>query len=105
MSMDQPVDEPMDDLWVIRKRGTFYRPECVGYTSRIYEAGIYSRADAEREASTDQCITAHPLAEFRGLVESELAQAKSMLAIIDSAAARNRQTLPTCRSEDARAGI
>jgi hypothetical protein len=101
--MGEPKDEPKNELWVIRKRGAFYRPEFIGYTSRIYEAGIYSRADAEREASTDQSITAHPLAEFRALVESELAQARSMLAILDNAAARSKETLSTCCVQDARA--
>jgi hypothetical protein len=98
-------NKSMDEPWVIRKRGAFYRPESIGYTGRIYEAGIFSRVDAEHEASTDPSITAHPLAEFRGMVEAELAQAKSMLAILDSAAARNQETPSTHYTEDARAGV
>jgi hypothetical protein len=102
--MDEAMNEPMDEPWVIRKRGAFYRPERIGYTGRIYEAGIYSREEAEREASIEASISAHPLAEFRGMVEAELAQAKSMLAILDRAAAKNGGTRSTYSAEDASAG-
>jgi len=38
------MDKSWDEPWVIRKRGAFYRPEYIGYTSRIYEpASIRAR--------------------------------------------------------------
>lgn len=37
-----------DDLWVILKRGLYYRPRAAGYTSKIEEAGIYTYQEAKR---------------------------------------------------------
>lgn len=37
--------------WLIRKGGYFYRPKCFGYTTHKVEAGRYTRAEADREAT------------------------------------------------------
>lgn len=39
--------------WLIRKDGYFYRPNCQGYTTRKIEAGRYTKAKAEAEASVE----------------------------------------------------
>jgi hypothetical protein len=39
--------------WLIRKSGYFYRPNRAGYTSSKFEAGRYTKADAEREAAIE----------------------------------------------------
>ncbi len=39
-------DVPDDELFLIEKRGYWYRPESKGYTSSILEAGIYTKEEA-----------------------------------------------------------
>ena len=47
----EPVAEAKE--WLIRKNGYFYRPNCQGYTTRKVEAGRYTKAKAESEASIE----------------------------------------------------
>lgn len=57
------TDEPRN--WVIIKRGYFYRPERAGYTANVGEAGLYTRKEAEAEASIEPWhMSAHPVSEF-----------------------------------------
>lgn len=76
------------DTWLIRKNGYFYRPKSRGYTASIYEAGLYSREDAEQEARIEPSITAHPISEYRQLAEVDLAQARRVIALIDGFASK-----------------
>ena len=39
--------------WLIRKGGYYYRPNCAGYTTSKFEAGRYTKAEAEREAAVE----------------------------------------------------
>lgn len=39
--------------WLIRKDGYFYRPNKSGYTTSKFEAGRYTKDDAEREAAIE----------------------------------------------------
>lgn len=39
--------------WLIRKDGYFYRPNCAGYTTSKFEAGRYTKSEAEREAAVE----------------------------------------------------
>lgn len=39
--------------YVIRKGMFYYRPNCQGYTAHIADAGRYTKAQAEREASVE----------------------------------------------------
>ena len=45
------TEEPRE--WLIRKGGYFYRPNCAGYTTSKVEAGRYTKAKAEAEASVE----------------------------------------------------
>lgn len=39
--------------YLIRKGGYYYRPNCSGYTTSKFEAGRYTKAEAEREAAVE----------------------------------------------------
>lgn len=69
-------------MWLIRKNGYFYRPKSCGYTASIYEAGIYTQAEAEAEARIEDSITAHPLSEFKTQAQADLDNAKRILAYL-----------------------
>lgn len=78
----------MSEPWVIRKSGAFYRPDRAGYTNHPEAAGIYTRDEAEREAAIEpNCISAHPLAQFRGELQRNFDLAKAALEKIDRAIA------------------
>lgn len=47
------IDDDAPRQWLIRKDGYFYRPNFRGYTTAKHEAGRYTKADAEREASVE----------------------------------------------------
>ncbi|CAM5397985.1 hypothetical protein AFEL58S_01990 [Afipia felis] len=51
-------------MYVVRKGGYFYRPGAKGYTSSIYEAGLWSKDEAEAYAVGVQGVTVHPSREF-----------------------------------------
>lgn len=39
--------------YLIRKGGYYYRPNCSGYTTSKFEAGRYTKAEADREATVE----------------------------------------------------
>jgi hypothetical protein len=50
------------DLWVVMKRGLYYRPQAKGYTHNISEAWVcqYSTAKAEEYLRGDEPVTIKP---------------------------------------------
>lgn len=42
-----------DEPYVIRKHGSFYRPDRAGYTNHVEAAGIYTQQEAEAEARVE----------------------------------------------------
>lgn len=59
-------DEPFKD-YVLMKRGFFYRPNGNGYTDRIREAGLYTKAEAEAQVYPyDEPVTMHLAKDFIG---------------------------------------
>lgn len=53
----------MDEKWLIKKRGFWYRPNACGYTKDITHAGLFEREKAQRLANVDG-ITIHRLGEI-----------------------------------------
>jgi len=45
----KPEDFPPGELCLLEKRGLYWRPNSCGYTSSLYEAGLYEREDALRK--------------------------------------------------------
>lgn len=50
--------------WMIRKSGHFYRAGFSGYTIDPVQAGLYTEAEARREANVESTISAHHASEF-----------------------------------------
>lgn len=57
---NQQYTEP----YVIRKHGMFYRPNSRGYTYSIFEAGLYEKEDALKEAKMCDEITVMPVSQW-----------------------------------------
>lgn len=61
-----PVPNPApagDEMYVIRKRGLFYKPFASGYTSVLRDAGRYSEAEARRHESAADGVSIMRLSE------------------------------------------
>lgn len=70
--------------YVIRKSGSFYRPNRAGYTNHIEAAGIYTKEEAEREAAIEpHTMNAIPLSSFRAEIIRNFEQAKAMLELLN----------------------
>lgn len=53
------------EVYVLRKRGYFYRPNSRGYTASVHEAGRYTAAEAQAHVnSASGEVTAHLITEF-----------------------------------------
>lgn len=52
VGMASPTHEEVHE-WLIRKDGYFYRPNSSGYTTSKFEAGRYTKAEAEAEAAVE----------------------------------------------------
>ena len=55
------LDPEREPIFWLRKGGYYYRPNAQGYTTREYEAGLYSESDAKAHvASCSGEVTMHP---------------------------------------------
>lgn len=51
----------MKQLFFIKKSGLFYRQNSTGYTASVYEAGLYSKEEAECHAEGLEDVSIHPV--------------------------------------------
>lgn len=51
--LDKENLKETEGLYLIRKGGYYYRPNCAGYTANVEDAGRYTKAEAEREAAIE----------------------------------------------------
>lgn len=58
----------MDEPYLIRRHGAFFRPDAAGYTTEIAAAGLYSREEAEKYLDAEG-VTIHPLGEYAAHIE------------------------------------
>lgn len=63
--------EPVEDKWVVRKGGYFYRPNAHGYTNLLSQAGAWPFEEAKGYINDDPfaVVTIHPLEVFADRVE------------------------------------
>jgi hypothetical protein len=61
----------MENRYLFRKRGLYYRPNSQGYTQHIHDAGIYTEAEAEIHAQNPD-IQIIPVQTLRDALVDEL---------------------------------
>lgn len=85
---DDPGDFEMGDIqmidaWVIKKHGSFYRANYSGYTDFIEAAGVYTQAQAEREAAVEpKNMQAIPLVSYRADLIRSFERVKAKLDLL-----------------------
>jgi len=66
----------MAEQYIIRRNGSYFRPNAAGYTTSLLEAGLYSREDAESFQTKDG-TTAVRFGDCLHAIEDELATAET----------------------------
>lgn len=62
--------------YVVRKGGYFYRPNAAGYTASVFEAGRWSKEEADKYAAGCEGVTVHRADEFGTLREGLISALK-----------------------------
>lgn len=86
--------------YLIRKGGYYYRPNCSGYTTSKFEAGRYTKAEAEREAAVEPW---HMSAIHQDEItdEPEVVDFKAHIEALEADKARLREALaPFAKAAD-----
>lgn len=61
---DQPAQASGDGVYVLRKRGFFYRVNNMGYTSEIQDAHRYTKEEAETQKNGRPEVTIHLASDY-----------------------------------------
>lgn len=61
LELNKTLEDPTIKFCYIRKRGSYYRPNCCGYTEFEDKAGVYTKKDAVSQAMSCDELTIRPV--------------------------------------------
>lgn len=77
-----PTPQEADAVYVVRRHGSFFRPNAAGYTNHLAAAGFYTKADAEGYLQADG-VSVHHINEYREEAEATIAGAQRLAAALN----------------------
>ena len=69
--------------YLLMKRGYYYRPNAQGYTSSIFDAGLYSRQEAVERCEHSSGVTMKRLLDYLPEIDDERKRIKARLDELD----------------------
>lgn len=69
--------------YLLMKRGLYYRPDAHGYTDSVFEAGLYSRADALERCEKSDGVTMKRITDLLPEIDGERTQMRARLDELD----------------------
>lgn len=69
-------------LYLIKRRGMWYRPNALGYTSDIVNAGLFDLSEAKSHFKTEG-VSVHPLSKMRSVMLGERASLMAKINELD----------------------
>jgi hypothetical protein len=77
---------------LIRRHGGFFRPQAMGYTTDIAQAGFFTKEEAEGYLDVEG-VTIHPLSEYADKLDADIRRREADLFVLRAVRARINATV------------